>query len=81
MIRQQSESAAINDYRTPDRVLGRFQITDDLLQADECVLFLQNVPEIHFDGAKQVDQGPGGAPCLIEDIVQFGSGGFDFLFR
>ena len=46
MVGKQPQPVAIEDEGAPDRLLSGLQLSDDLLQADPRVLFVQNVTEV-----------------------------------
>jgi hypothetical protein len=54
MIGQGAKTAAIEDNRAPQGILGGFQLTDDLLHADQGIFLLQDIMKVDFNRSEQV---------------------------
>ena len=81
MVGEEAEAGAIEDDRAADIGLGRFQLTDDLVDGGQRVLVFQHALEVMAHCLEQMDQRPGGAACLIEDIVDLEPRRLDLFFR
>ena len=74
MVGQHAEAVTIQHHRTPQRLLGGFQFTDDLLQAYQRVLLLKHIGEVMLNRTQQLHQGPGSTASLVEHVVDFQPG-------
>src|SRR5690606_28050197 len=69
VIREHAEAAAVQDDRARHRLQTAFELADDLADADDRVLVLEHALEIELSGAHEMQQRPGRAARLVEDVV------------
>ena len=80
MIGQDTKAAAIENHRTPQRVLGGFEFPNDLSKTHSGIFLLEDEAKVVLDRTENHKNCPGGSARLIKDVIKFKPGRLEFLF-